>query len=201
MTVLLIWPRSFSPIDFTSSCEERDLLAGRVLVIFIPTAWRLLATVVWHHGGPEVKSVNTEGDKRTCKASCSADHAVCYKLQSEIVKSCRERIMSSTCQARKGDIFAAFWLGESRSYQSLSRHKKKVLQQSRKKKGNKRVRNHMSMASVPPRHKKKITQSPASFVPGIQGTPNQHLPPPHTHTHTINSGHTCKPQNNLSLCF
>lgn len=109
--------------------------------------------------------------------------------------------MSSTQQARKGDIFAAFWLGESRSYQSLSRHKKKVLQQSRKKRGDKRIRNHMSMASVPPRHKKKITQSPASFVPGIQGTPNQHLPPPHTHTHTVNTGHTCKPRSNLSLCF
>lgn len=55
MTVLLIWLGSFGSIDLSSSYEERDLLAGTVLVIFIATAPRDLATVVWPRGGSEVE--------------------------------------------------------------------------------------------------------------------------------------------------
>lgn len=46
---------SFSSTDLTSSYEERNLLAGTVLVIFIAIAPKDLATVVWHHGGSEVE--------------------------------------------------------------------------------------------------------------------------------------------------
>lgn len=42
-------------IDSTSSYEERDLLAGTALIIFIAIAPRDIATAAWHHSGSEVE--------------------------------------------------------------------------------------------------------------------------------------------------